>query len=283
MRTPPGAMQLWAPPGILSSIAPFARSGPMGQIIATALRMREDPEALRILRTMLATPPSLTGNYGVKILTEPKSREPNWEALLSFLYETVKRGGFLQILEGRPKSGKEEQIYHWDIETTARGCELVDLLADFVPDGYDLLDLLARINWGIWELHKGVVGTLRSLGMFEERWGGKKIDALHHPFSRRAKEVEAYCAQLLDGEMHPQDLLRDPNLLASLTRLEVECYVLELFLGRPHWIARLFKTSERDLSHYFQQVSFFRAISEKHLQSTQWRTNTLRWILYSFS
>lgn len=128
------------------------------------------------------------------------------------------------------------------LETVPDGIRFIGSVEACLPGAWDVLDAFARLDFGPWrpDGRKDINASLRSLGMFDQRWKGNKFDALWHPIPSRVTAVLDYEQMLTEGLFDAAGLLREfPGAGLAATRLQVEVGVLEVYLGRDDWWDRL--------------------------------------------
>jgi hypothetical protein len=124
----------------------------------------------------------------------------------------------------------------------AEGIRFIDETARFLPPDWDLLDAFAHLDFGPWRNDglKDVNASLRSLGMFDQRWSGSKLDALWHPIPSRATAVMDHERLLREGAFDAAGLMQQfPSARTLSRRLAVEVHALDVYLDRPEWLERL--------------------------------------------
>lgn len=129
-----------------------------------------------------------------------------------------------------------------ELATAQEGIRFVSELERSLPKHWDLLDAFKRLDFGPWrpDGSKNVNASLRSMGMFDERWGGSKFEALWHPIPSRETVIFDYDRILEEGALCAAGLLRTfPGASLMLSRIEVEIFVLERYLRREDWTERL--------------------------------------------
>ena len=138
------------------------------------------------------------------------------------------------------------------------GKVFIQTLADHLKDESDLIEGLAGLNdhfrqtdpryslgafdfYGPWrpEGEKDINATLRSLGMYRERWDGNKSESLFHPFGNRANPVIQAAELYLNGQNIIGRLSECIRWELVLPRLEVESFIVDLYLSRPAWMEAL--------------------------------------------
>lgn len=117
----------------------------------------------------------------------------------------------------------------------------LDLLLSRLPEGWDPIDALARLHFGPWrpEGEKDINATLRSLGAYQERWEGNKALSLTHPVGNRGNKMVGGMGMVEAGRRSFEEVDRDFELAAIYSRLLVETYLIDRYLERGDWIARL--------------------------------------------
>lgn len=164
-----------------------------------------------------------------------------------------------RLLEALEFHGFTRQGVLGTLKTVERGRDLIHVMTPYLPDSWDLLDAFEGLNlrfreadprykeeefdfYGPWAPvgRKDVNATLRSLGMFHERWEGSKEAALLHPHGNRANPVIQSAALVKMGKVEIIEALR-PTFPWELVlpRLQVESAVIDLYLNRPDWLGRL--------------------------------------------
>lgn len=129
-----------------------------------------------------------------------------------------------------------------ELATPEEGIRFVSGMEQSLPASWDLLDGFKRVDFGPWrpDGRKNINATLRSMGLFDERWNGSKFDALWHPIPSRATVILDYDRMLDEGALCAAGLLREfPGAPLILSRIEVEVFVLERYLRREDWTRRL--------------------------------------------
>lgn len=131
-----------------------------------------------------------------------------------------------------------------DLPTAQRGINFVRAVANHLRPGQDLIGAFERLNFGPWrpEGEKDIVATLRSLGEYKTRWKGDKLEALHHPFGRRAGLLISWVPSIqgektFRGEKVTLRFVEERwSLFLVFTRLLVESVVADLYLDEhPEW------------------------------------------------
>lgn len=144
---------------------------------------------------------------------------------LTRLKESLRAGGYLKFESVRSLSTPED------------GIAFVDFLMANLPEGWDLIDAFELLDFGDWKAKKDINGSLRSFGQYHQRWNHNKEDSLTHPESNRGQQLENALHLLAHGARMKEVSEMFP--LMNAWRLQVETYVMDLFLSRADWLARL--------------------------------------------
>lgn len=154
--------------------------------------------------------------------------EGRWRQLksdLARLKETLKAAGYLRFESVRLLTTPEE------------GIVFVDFLMSHLPEGWDLIDAFELLDFGPWKSKKDINASLRSFGQYRQRWNHRKEDSLTHPESNRGQQLENALHRLSLGT--PMEEVLEQFPVMSAQRLQVETYVMDLFVSRPDWLERL--------------------------------------------
>ncbi len=160
-------------------------------------------------------------------------------------YNALQAGGFLVEGAARPLNAADGKACGQALANhLGKGRDLIEGLAD-LNDHFRKTDPRYRSEafdfYGPWRLEgeKDVNSTLRSLGMYRERWGGNKELCLLHPLGNRSNPV-IQAAELYVAGRNIIDLLSESVIWELvLPRLEIESFIVDLYLSRPDWLERL--------------------------------------------
>jgi hypothetical protein len=128
------------------------------------------------------------------------------------------------------------------LKTAEEGVRFVRDTEKALPRGWDLLDAFSTLDFGPWKPdgYKDINASLRSMGMFSDRWRNSKLDALWHPLPSRETVVMEHERLLREGALDAAGLLDlFPNAFRLASRMEVEIFALETYLGHEDWLERL--------------------------------------------
>jgi hypothetical protein len=124
----------------------------------------------------------------------------------------------------------------------ADGIRFIDATERALPSGWDLLDVFAQLDFGPWQVDgaKDVNASLRSLGMFDQRWQGSKLSALWHPIPSRATALMDHERLLREGVFDAAGLMAQfPSARTLSRRLAVEVHALHVYLNHGEWLERI--------------------------------------------
>jgi hypothetical protein len=130
---------------------------------------------------------------------------------------------------------KDGSVKH--LATPEEGMAFVHCVLRNLPEGWDLIDAFEVLDFGPWKERKDINGSLRSFGQHRQRWNRGKEDALTHPESNRGQQLEGFLHLLSNGTSLEEVLEKFP--LVNVDRLQVETYVMDLYLDRLDWLERL--------------------------------------------
>jgi hypothetical protein len=136
----------------------------------------------------------------------------------------------------------------------ADGKAFTQTLAEHLPEDWDLMEGLAALSthfresdsryhpesfdfYGPWRPvgEKDVNATLRSLSMYGERWEGSKEACLLHPLGNRSNPIIQAAELYLGGRNIIDHLSESLRWDLVLPRLEVESFIVDLYLDRLVW------------------------------------------------
>jgi hypothetical protein len=138
---------------------------------------------------------------------------------------------------------KRDQRRVRDLKTVREGMECTTLIAWSVPLGEDMMGFLHCLKFGPRRPTgmKDMNATLRSLGMYDERYEGDKLESLWHPFASRGAGLLGG-AKFIGTALYPMERAhREYDLL--LPRLAVESLVVDFYLERGDWYQRMIATT----------------------------------------
>lgn len=162
--------------------------------------------------------------YGLNGMTEPVENE-----LMHRLKEVLTAHGFMR--DGVVRT----------LPTAEEGKAFVRLVADHLPDGWDLIDAFEKLDFGEWrpDGEKDIDATLRTLGQYKRRaeFEGNKILALGHPVSGRGSLFTALSDLIKDEKISVEEA--KGRFYIDLPRIEVELFIIDLYLEHPEWFERM--------------------------------------------